>query len=92
MKGNGIKHLFSPPYHPASNGQAESLVRVVKHALKRSTEGSLHTGLSRFLLGYRTTPHSTTGRSPAEFMFGRNLRTRLDHIKPLLQESILLKQ
>ena len=91
-KGNGIKHLFSPPYHPASNGQAESLIKVVKHALKRRREGSLHTRLARFLLAYRTAPHSTTGHSPAELMFGRNLRTRIDALKTSLQESVADKQ
>ena len=37
---------------------------------------------ARFLLQYRATPHTTIGMSPAELMFGRTLRTRLDAIKP----------
>lgn len=77
MKGNGIKHMFSPPRHPASNGQAEALVKVVKNGIRKRT-GSLHTRLQRFLLAYRSTPHSTTGQSPAELLFSRPLRTRLD--------------
>ena len=27
---NGVKHVFSPDWHPTSNGQAESAVKVVK--------------------------------------------------------------
>ena len=35
-----------------------------------------------FLLYYRTTEHCTTGVSPASLMLGRNLRTKLDAMKP----------
>ena len=35
-----------------------------------------------FLMMYRSTPHSTTGVSPAELLFGRRIRTKL----PQLQE------
>ena len=91
LKGNGIKHMLSPPRHPASNGQAEALVKVVKNAIRNRT-GSLQTRLCRFLLAYRSTPHSTTGRTPAELLFGRPLRTRLDVCKPSLQHSVELKQ
>ena len=24
LKGNGIRHVFSAPYHPSSNGQADN--------------------------------------------------------------------
>jgi len=34
--------------------------------------------LSRFLLKYRLTPHTTTGCSPAELLLGRQPRSRLD--------------
>ena len=91
LKGNGIKHLFSPPRHPSSNGQAEAMVKVVKNALRNRT-GTLQTRLHRFLLSYRTSPHSSTGRSPAELLFGRSLRTRLDVCKPSLRETVELKQ
>ncbi|CAK1603709.1 unnamed protein product [Parnassius mnemosyne] len=33
---NGITHITSPAYHPASNGQAESYVKVIKRGIKSS--------------------------------------------------------
>ena len=38
--------------------------------------------LSRFLLKYRTTPHTTTGVPPAELLMKRKLKTKLDLIVP----------
>ena len=33
--------------------------------------------LQKFLLAYRSTPHATTGVTPAELLFGRKIRTKL---------------
>ena len=33
MSANGVRHIRSSPYHPASNGAAERLVQTVKKAL-----------------------------------------------------------
>ena len=48
--------------------------------------------VARFLSRYRTTPQSTTGTTPAELMFGRKLRTRLDLLKPDLEVAVRRKQ
>ena len=45
-------------------------------------EGTLSDRLARLLFAYRNTPHSTTGASPSELMFGRRLTTRFDLSKP----------
>ncbi|CAB3997722.1 Uncharacterized protein K02A2.6 [Paramuricea clavata] len=84
MKQNGIKHIKVSPYHPASNGQAERAVRIFKEGIEKMKEGSMRTKLSRFLLKYRITPHTTTGVPPAELLMGRHLRTQLDMIQPNL--------
>lgn len=84
MKSNGIKHLFSAPHHPQSNGLAENCVRILKSALKKAhlENQNLNIFLDRFLFDYRTTEHMTTGKSPAYLMFNRNIKTRFDLIRP----------
>ena len=82
LKRNGIRHILTPPYHPASNGLVERSVQTFKEGLKRLKKGSLNTRLMRFLFKYRTTPHSSTGVSPAELMYERKLRSQLDLLKP----------
>ncbi|XP_014217044.1 uncharacterized protein K02A2.6-like [Copidosoma floridanum] len=35
LKQSGVKHTFSPPYHPATNGAAENLVNTFKHKVEK---------------------------------------------------------
>lgn len=44
------------------------------------------------MLQFRVTPHSTTGCFPAVLLFGRNLRTRLDAIRPDLSRTVEKRQ
>ena len=94
MKLNGIKHISSAPYHPATNGEAERFVQTFKHAMKASMSdgGSLEMKLYQFLLAYRTTPNSTTKLSPAELLFNRQLRTRISMMTPSVESSVVNKQ
>ena len=93
LKRNGIKHITSAPYHPATNGLAERGVGSFKSAMKSETEvKSLNLKLARFLLAYRNTPHSTTGEPPSQLFLGRRLRTRLDLLKPDLSVQINNRQ
>ena len=57
-------------------------MQVVKQGLRKNREGIITDRLARVLFSYRTTAQSTTGRTPAELLFGRNLRTRFDLLKP----------
>lgn len=86
LQQNGIKHELIAPQHPATNGAAENAVKTVKNALKRALYGKtsvdIETVLCRFLFDYRTTPHCSTGISPAECLFKYKPRTRLDLLKP----------
>jgi len=69
------KHITTPPYHPESNGLAERFVRTVKEQLKDTSADQYHEKICRFLLCYRTIPHSSTSISPANLMFNRSIRT-----------------
>ena len=97
MRQNGIKHTVVPPYHPALNGADERSVRVVKEAWEKQVlQGiggmTLKHRLANFLIKYRSTPHSVTGRTPAELMVKRQLRTRLTLLKPNLAQVVESKQ
>ena len=93
LKQNGIKHIKSAPYHPSTNGAAERFVRTLKHALKCvRTDQDQHQQLMSFLLRYRITPHATTNTAPCELFMGRSLRTRLDLLRPNLEDSVLHQQ
>lgn len=92
MEKNGIRHVCSAPYHPASNGLAERAVGTLKDALRKMTGHSLETKLSRFLFQYRITPHTTTGVSPAEMLFGRRPKSHLDLLHPDIEERVVRGQ
>ena len=82
MKRNRVKHVYSAPYHPQSNGQAERMVRTFKESMKTLKEGDLQTKIDRLLFKYRITPNSATGKTPAQLMFQRELRTPFHFLQP----------
>jgi len=94
VRSNGIRHLTSAPYHPATNGLAERAVQTSKQALRAMSESSkpVKEKLAKFLIAYRNTPHSTTGVSPAQLLLGRPLRTPLDLVKPNLNCKMVNQQ
>lgn len=81
-----IRHTFTPPGYPATNGQAESSVKIVKKVLKAVFMGTCRSDvdfiLQKFLFDYRSTKHTVTGETPAKLLLNRELRTRFDLLKP----------
>ena len=67
------------PEHPQSNGLAEkmmtSIVKMTHAALAEGKDPKLE--ISKFLINYRNTPHSSTKKKPSELMMNRNIRTKL---------------
>ena len=92
MLQNGIKHKRSAPFHPATNGLAERAVQSFKLGVKKMSTGTIDEKIARFLLAYRRTPHTTTGRPPAELLMGRQIRCRLDLLKPDLEAKVRDRQ
>ena len=72
MKLWNIKHIFSPPYHPCSNGAAERGVQLVKDRLKKMNVSSkpidLYVSLAYICKVHGLTPHSSTDRCPFELI------------------------
>ena len=64
----------------------------MKKGLKKTTTSSLKSQLAKIVLAYRPTPHSTTGNTPAKLLLGRNLRTRLDLLRPNTAAHVESKQ
>ena len=79
LKETGIFWLSTTPMWLAANGEVERQNRSFLKALKiAQISGRDYKGeLRKFLMAYRSTPHSVTGVSPAELMTGRQMRTKL---------------
>ena len=77
----GIVHLTGAPYHSATNGAAERLIRTFKEALRKSSKPPKQ-ALQKFLLMYRRTP-THCGYSPNELLNGRQISTKIDTLIPV---------
>ncbi|XP_037958915.1 uncharacterized protein K02A2.6-like [Teleopsis dalmanni] len=77
----GIKHITTAPFHPASNGLAERFVRSFKTAVQKNIDDglSLKFAVSKYLATYRAMPNAE-GKSPAELLHGRPVRTLLSQL------------
>ena len=94
FKNNGIIHKPSAPWHPATQGLVERFVQTFKQAMKSALTdgGSLNQKITCFLLQYRNAVHATTNESPPKLLLGRQLRSRLDLIKPNTRDTVEKKQ
>jgi hypothetical protein len=88
----GIRHIRSSPYMPRSNGVAESGVKEMKKLIQANLSSSGILNIASAISGiqmFRNTPQTTTGESPAQLIFGRDIRVSLpcnrQHLLPQLR-------
>ena len=78
----GITQRKGIPYWPQSNGEVEraneTLLKIIRIANLHNT--GWKKAVHDFLFHYRTTPHTSTGLSPAEFLMGSRLNDKLPTI------------
>ncbi|XP_075154322.1 uncharacterized protein K02A2.6 isoform X1 [Haematobia irritans] len=80
---NGIIQKFIAPGHPATNGLAERYVQTLKYKLKamENDKATIFEKVQEIVYRYRATPLAD-GKSPALLYLGRELRIKLDAIRP----------
>lgn len=73
---------IEPLHHIGHNGEVERQNRTLLKAIKtaHASGKNCKRELNKFLLAYRSTPHSVTGVCPAEMLFNRKLRTKLPEL------------
>ena len=88
----GFEHEPITPVYPKANGLVENfnknIVKVNRTAVveKKNLKQELYT----FLRAYRATPHTSTGRTPAELMFqARPFRIRIPELSPSFKDEEL---
>ncbi|XP_058456465.1 uncharacterized protein K02A2.6-like [Malaya genurostris] len=79
---NNIKLINTTPYWPQQNGEVERQNRSIlkRLSISQATNTNWESELNRYLLMYRSSPHSTTGKTPSEMLFGYNIRDKLPSI------------
>lgn len=84
---SGFHHRKITPFWPQANAIAERFMRTLGKAIRIAHTRGLpwKQQLNVFLREYRSTPHCTTGTSPAELLFQRKMRTKI----PITTSSII---
>ena len=82
FKTNSIQHRTSTPLWPQANGEVERQNRSLFKTLKiaQAEKKDLKVEMRKFLTAYRTTPHSSTGVSPAKLLFNREIRSKIPEL------------
>ncbi|XP_068716243.1 uncharacterized protein [Montipora foliosa] len=79
---NGIVHLKTTPKWPQANGEVErqnaSLMKRIRIAQAEGVDWKKE--LRRYVTKYRSIDHTTTGKSPDELLFNREMRGKLPEL------------
>ena len=73
-----IKHVYTTPYKPSSNGCVERVNRTLGELLRsaESLKGSWRENLTRAILTYNNTRHRELNMSPAEYLLNQKHSVR----------------
>ena len=82
-----FKHVSSSPYHPKSNGKAESAAKIVKNLFKKASRDNRDPWLS--MLDYRNTPTEGMNSSPSQRLMSRRTRTLVSVVSALLYPKVI---
>ena len=82
MLSLGVYHHLVTPRWPQANREEERQNRSLMKRVKIAHEVGLDykVELRKYLVAYRNTPHSITGKTPAEMLFGRKPRVKIPHL------------
>ena len=75
LKEMGITHKLTTPLWPRANGEVERQNRSLLKAMRafHVEKKDWKTELNKYLLAYRSTPHSVTGKSPSQLLYNRGM-------------------
>ena len=80
----GIKSIRTTPYHPQTDGLVERYNRTLKSMLRKFVAANAKDWdqwLPYLLFAYREVPQASTGFSPFELLYGRQVRGPLDLLR-----------
>jgi len=80
----GVKGIKTTPYHPQTDGLVERFNQTLKNMLRKfvsSTGSDWDQWLPYLLFVYREVPQASTGFSPFELLYGRQVRGPLDLLR-----------
>ena len=88
METLGIHQIVTSPYHPEANGMVERLNGTLKKTLKKAgTKANQWDKWLPFVLyAIRIVPHTSTGHSPFELLFGRLPETPISSLRRAIEE------
>ena len=88
LKSMGIRHHLVTSWWPEANGEVErqnsSINKRIRIAL--SEGNNYKSEQQKYITACRNTRHSITGKSPAEILFGRKLRTKLPQMRDVIDD------
>jgi len=93
LKEYEIKHIYSTPYHPSTNGLVERFNRTLYESLAKTTVNpqTWDTRIPSVLFAYRTARQATTKIEPFYLVYGRTAKFPLKKGLELTEDNLLTR-